>query len=181
MIGRRAALRYAKAILAYAEENNSSGALAKDMNQIKELLNENKILQMALENPLLVIEKKKSIINELLPNACEESRKLLALLAQNNRLSLLGETSKKFLSLLEESKGEIKAVVTSAVPLSPDLEIKVLEKAKQYSNKKVHIVNKVDPNILGGFILKIGDMQYDASVLHKLKVFKTKLTKTNTI
>ena len=58
MIGRRAALRYAKAILAYAEENNSSGALAKDMNQIKELLNENKILQMALENPLLVIEKK---------------------------------------------------------------------------------------------------------------------------
>ena len=71
--------------------------------------------------------------------------------------------------------------MTSAVPLSAELEKTVLEKAKAFSNQKVHLENKVDPTIMGGFILKIGDMQYDASVVHQLKALKTTLTKTNTI
>ena len=60
-------------------------------------------------------------------------------------------------------------------------EVDSVEKAKAFSNQKVHRENKVDPTIMGGFILKIGDMQYDASVVHQLKALKTTLTKTNTI
>jgi F-type H+-transporting ATPase subunit delta len=67
------------------------------------------------------------------------------------------------------------------VPLSPELEKRVLEKAKSVSNQKIQIENKVDPSLLGGFILKIGDMQYDASVSHQLKAIKTLVTKKNTI
>jgi len=56
-----------------------------------------------------------------------------------------------------------------------------LEKAKSVSNQKIQIENKVDPSLLGGFILKIVDMQYDSSVVHQLKAIKTLVTKTNTI
>ena len=181
MKGTRAALRYAKAILAYAHENNSSGAVAKDMLKLAALLGENDALQAALENPLLAIEKKLNVVKALFPKASESSVKLFSLLADNNRLSILGETGKQYLDLYTKNQGEVKAIVTSAVPLSSDLEKEVLEKAKNFSQQKVHIENKIDPNIMGGFILKIGDMQYDASVVHQLKAIKTTLTKTNTI
>ena len=88
----------------------------------------------------------------------------------------------QYLSTLRESaRGSQTAVVTSAAPLSPELEKRVLEKAKSVSNQKIQIENKVDPSLLGGFILKIGDMQYDASVAHQLKAIKTLVTKKNTI
>lgn len=181
MKGTRAALRYAKAILAYAQENNSSGAVAKDMHKLAALLGENDALQAALENPLLAVEKKLNVVKALFPKASESSVKLFSLLADNNRLSILGETGKQYLDLYTKNQGEVKAIVTSAVPLSSALEKEVLEKAKNFSQQKVHIENKIDPNIMGGFILKIGDMQYDASVVHQLKAIKTTLTKTNTI
>ena len=57
----------------------------------------------------------------------------------------------------------------------------VLEKAKNLTKDKVQLENKINPDIIGGFILQIGDMQYDASVVHQLKAIKTTLTKTNTI
>ena len=78
-------------------------------------------------------------------------------------------------------KGEVNATVTSAVSLSIELEKTILEKAKRYSKQKLNIENKIDPSLMGGFILKIGDMQLDCSVSNQLKAIKSTLTKTNTI
>ena len=181
MKGIRAALRYAKAILAFAKETQVTDAVAKDMSHLHSLFQENEALQIALDNPLLDVDQKQAVIKALFPKACEATQKLFSLLAENNRLGLLNQTGKQYLDLYSLEQGELKAVVTSAVPLSAELEKTVLEKAKAFSNQKVHLENKVDPTIMGGFILKIGDMQYDASVVHQLKALKTTLTKTNTI
>lgn len=181
MKGARAALRYAKAILAYAQENNSSGAVEIDMQKLNALVQENDTLQTALENPLIATEKKLSIVNAIFTDASETSKKLFFLLAENNRLSILAETGRKFLELNSNEKCQVIATVTSVVPLSSDLEKTVLEKAEAFSKQIVKIENKIDPSIIGGFILKIGDMQLDASVAHQLKVIKTTLTKTNTV
>lgn len=181
MKGTRAALRYAKATLSFAQENKASEIVAKDMRHLETLLIENATLHRALDNPLLPVEKKLAVVNALLPNACASTTKLFSLLGENNRLSLLPATCAQYLSLFAKAQGEQTAVVTSAVPLSPELEKRVLEKAKSISNQKIQIENKVDPSLLGGFILKIGDMQYDASVVHQLKAIKTIVTKKNTI
>jgi F-type H+-transporting ATPase subunit delta len=181
MKGTRAALRYAKATLSFAQYNKAAEIVAKDMRQLEALLNENATLNSALENPLLPVEKKHAVVTALLPNACESTTKLFSLLGENNRLSLLPATCVQYLSLFAKAQGEQTAVVTSAVPLSPELEKRVLEKAKSVSNQKIQIENKVDPSLLGGFILKIGDMQYDASVAYQLKAIKTLVTKKNTI
>ena len=58
---------------------------------------------------------------------------------------------------------------------------KMKKTAKNLTKDKVQLENKINPDIIGGFILQIGDMQYDASVVHQLKAIKTTLTKTNTI
>jgi F-type H+-transporting ATPase subunit delta len=181
MEGARASIRYAKAILAFAQENNSTEAVAKDMEKMNRIIHQNDALQIALENPLIDIEKKLSILNVLFSEASEASKKLFSLLADNKRLGVLAETGKKFLELYSHDKGVVKATITSAVPLTKELEKTALEKAKKHSKRKINIENKIDPSIIGGFILKIGDMQLDASVVNQLKSIKSKLTNTNTI
>ncbi|HMK06343.1 MAG TPA: F0F1 ATP synthase subunit delta, partial [Flavobacterium sp.] len=68
------------------------------------------------------------------------------------------------------------ATVTTAIPMDAELEAKVLSKILTFSNKKVNIENIVDPAIIGGFILRIGDQQYNASIANRLQVLKRELS-----
>lgn len=181
MKGSRASLRYAKATLSFAEKNGSVKDVAKDMNDLVKIFTKNKMLNDVLKNPLSAIEIKQKIINTLLPNASIIFKKLLNLLSTNNRLQLLFEIAKNYLKLFAESQGEVKVFVTSVVPLTPKIENLILKKSQKFSKKNIFIENQIDPTIIGGFILKINDMQYDASILNKLRILNTKLLKTNTV
>ena len=181
MKGSRASLRYAKATLSFAEKNGSIKDVAKDMNDLVNIFTNNKMLNDVLKNPLSAIEIKQKTINTLLPNASITCKKLLNLLSTNNRLQLLFEIAKNYLKLFAESQGQVKVFVTSVVPLTPKIENLILKKSQEFSKKNIFIENQIDPTIIGGFILKINDMQYDASILNKLRILNTKLLKTNTV
>jgi F-type H+-transporting ATPase subunit delta len=64
------------------------------------------------------------------------------------------------------------AIVTTAFPITADLEAQILAKAATISTKKLTIQNTIDPSIIGGFILRIGDKQYNASVSNRLQELK---------
>jgi len=177
----RASLRYAKATLAFAEEVNSSQKVSDDLQILLSLMKENEELSSVMENPMLAAEKKKVILNELLPDTSVQTQELFSLLAKNNRMDLLGGTCEQYIELFAAQKGEVKAIVTTAIALTPELKQQVLIEAKKLTEKKVILENKIDPSIIGGYILKIGDMQYDASVSNQLNALKTTLTKTNSI
>jgi F-type H+-transporting ATPase subunit delta len=177
----RASLRYAKSILSFSEENNTSKKVALDMQKLSDLMQVNSDLQTALENPLIANEKKLMILNGLFPDTSESTKKLFSLMADNNRLAILAQSCYHFLELYAISNKITKATVTSVSPLSSDLKDIVYKKTKTFSKGELKIENKIDPNIIGGFILKIGDMQLDASITSQLKTIKTKLTKVNTI
>ena len=177
----RASLRYAKSILSFSEENNTSKEVSLDMQKLSDLMQVNRELQTALENPLVANEKKLMILNGLFPDASESTKKLFSLMADNNRLAILAESGYHFLELYAISNKITKATVTSVSPLTSELKEIVLKKAKTFSKGELKIENKIDPNIIGGFILKIGDIQLDASITSQLKTIKTKLTKVNTI
>ena len=78
------------------------------------------------------------------------------------------EVAKQYTILYDHYKGTEIAKVTTAVPLTDTLKSKVLAKVKSIIGKDVHLENIVDPNIIGGFILKVGDKQFDASILGKM-------------
>ena len=181
MKGTRASLRYAKATLAYAQEAKAAQLVADDFTSLAHLLSENEELYSALENRMLPASKKEEILKQLLPEASEQTQQFFKLLVQNNRMELLIPTCESYLLLYADYQGEVKATITSAVVLSPELEEKVLLEAKKLSDKKAILENIIDPSIIGGYILKIGDMQYDASIAQQLKSIKTTLTKTNSI
>jgi F-type H+-transporting ATPase subunit delta len=118
------------------------------------------------------MEAKKSALSELFSNVQPETSSLFHLLFENKRFEILDSIAKQYNVLFDESIGVEVAKVTTAVPLTSELEAKVLAKIGEFSNKKITIENTVDPAIIGGFILRVGDKQYNASVASKLNQLK---------
>ena len=172
----RTAFRYAKATLAYANENKFSDKVAKEMQELIELHESSRQLNGLLSNPFLPNTKKQSILRSIVPNPSDVTQKLLSLLISNNRLFLLKEVAKSYINLFNEQQGELNATVISAIPLTQNLEKQIHGKLEDFSGKKISLLNKIDKSLLGGFIIKIGDMEFNSSLAYKLKTFKAKLT-----
>lgn len=175
----RAALRYAKAVLSTAIEGEKETDLAKDMQSIVDVFAENNDLVVFLENPVVPNSTKKASLEKIFTSLQPLSVQLMDLLSRNNRIDLLDQVAASFLQLLQKHQGKKTATVTTAVALSPTLEKVVLAKAKELSSAEISLENSIDPSIIGGFILRIGDLQYNASVAHQLEQFERELTQKN--
>ena len=169
MIGSRAAIRYAKAVLNLSIELKKADTINNDMQLIASTIEENKELQLLLESPIIKTEAKKAALVALFDKKIDTtSLKLINLLVENKRLPLLSDVAQQYTHLYNQHKGSQVAEVTTAIALTGDLEEKVLEKVKEITGKKVRLEKIVDPSIIGGFILKVGDKQFDASILGKM-------------
>ena len=176
MAGARAAIRYAKAVLSLATDQNSADAVNTDMKQIHQAIAESKDLSNMLQNPIVKPSVKKSVLLEVFKDANVLSNNLVNTLITNKRISILGDIASSYTILYDELKGTQTAQVTTAIPLTEDLRIKVLAKVKELTGKDVAITNTVDDSILGGFILRVGDIQYNASIANKLSKLKREFT-----
>ena len=173
MSGSRAAVRYAKAILSFSLEQNKEVEVNNDMLLVANTIEENTDLQLLLNSPILKSDLKKAALKEVFSTKISSlSFGLIDLLIENKRLPILKDVAKKYNLLFDELKGIEVAKVTSAIPLTAALQNQVLSKVKEITGKDATIENVINPDIIGGFILRIGDVQYDASVANKLQVLK---------
>ena len=179
MKNNRAALRYAKAALSISLDQGTAPALEQDMVEVIDVCNASEDLVVFLDNPVLSIETKKETIFKVFANLSEGSKRLVDLLATNNRINLLDQVAEQFIELYQVQQGKQKAIVTTAIPLTNVLEKMILNKARELSSAKLTLTSIVDPSIIGGFILRIGDLQYNASVAHQLDQLKREFTQTN--
>ena len=94
---------------------------------------------------------------------------LIDVLIENKRLNLLPLVAKEYIVIYDFMKGIEVAHVTTAVPLTEELEKAILKRVHESVDTKVSIVNVVDPSIIGGFVLRVGDKEYDSSVAYRLE------------
>lgn len=174
----RASLRYAKAALRISLEQKKEMRLAKDMQEIVKVFSSNIALVFFLQNPIISNTNKQETILKVLTDIDPLTSQLIRLLVQNNRIDLLDQVANAYLKLLQQHQGEQVAVVTTAVSLTPALAKTVLDKAKQLSKAKITLENHINPAIIGGFILRIGDLEYNASVAHQLDQLKREFIQT---
>jgi len=172
MAGTRAAIRYAKAVLSLAKDQNTAEAVNIDMKQIATAIAKSDDLNVMLQNPVVRSSTKKKALLAVFNNSNTITINLIDVLITNKRLSLLGAVALKVNQLYDRLKGTEVAMVTTAIPLTDNLKSKVLAKAKELTGKDVEIKNIVDQSIIGGFILRIGDIQYNASITNKLNKLK---------
>ena len=172
----RAAIRYAKAIIDIATESNNASAVNNDMKTIGTAIKENGELHEFLSNPIVNGSIKMNALIEIFPSLQAETKGLFQLLLANKRFEILSAITFQFNTLFDIASGIEQAVVTTAVPLTAELEVLVTNKLKEFSSNTISITNVVDPSIIGGFVLRIGDKQYNASVANKLQQLKREFT-----
>ena len=168
----RAAIRYAKAILETAIAGGKASQVSDDMKSIIAAVNSSADLNAFLASPIITSDLKMNALTEVFKSVEAETKSLFRLLQENKRFEILLAIAIQFNTQYDEMNGVEVAKVTTAFALDAALEAKVLAKVATISDKKITIENIVDPSIIGGFILRIGDKQYNASVANRLQELK---------
>jgi len=175
----RAAIRYAKAILQKANENNTEAVIFGDMQSVYKTIEDSRELQLVLQNPIIKAKDKKEALLKIFSEQSETTHSLINILLDNKRIPLLSNVAKSYVDLYNEEQGLKVATVITAVPLSSELEAKVMAKVKELTeSEKVILKNEVDPTIIGGFILRVGDLQYNASISNQFGSLKREFSKS---
>ena len=172
----RAAIRYAKAILETAVSSGKANQVNDDMKSIIAAVDSSADLKDFLSSPIITSEVKMKALSEVFSSVQAETKSLFRLLQENKRFEIVAAIAIQFNAQFDEMNGVEVANVTTAFPITADLEAKILAKAATISTKKLTIQNTVDPSIIGGFILRIGDKQYNASVSNRLQELKREFT-----
>ncbi|AFU68796.1 ATP synthase delta chain AtpH [Psychroflexus torquis ATCC 700755] len=175
MGSRAAGRRYAKAIIELAQEENLEDKVLDDFKLIHSTIDENKDLKLMLSSPLIEVTKKQSVLLEVFKSVQPLVQKLIKTLAINNRIAILEEISEEYISLYNTQRHIQYASVITAAKMTKEIEEKVQNKIKEITGYTANLTNQVDESILGGFVLRLKDLQFDASVSTSLNRFKRQL------
>ncbi|WP_347373658.1 ATP synthase F1 subunit delta [Aequorivita sp. Q41] len=175
----RAAIRYAKAILHKANESNTEAVVFGDMQSVYKTIEGSSELQSMLQNPVIKAHDKKEALLKIFSGQSEATHSLIKILVANKRLALLSNVAESYINIYNETLGIKAATVVTAVALSSELESKVMAKVKELTgSEKVTLKSEIDPAIIGGFILRVGDIQYNASIANQLGNLKREFSKS---
>lgn len=168
--------RYGVALFGFVQDNNSLDKVQQEILVLKQVANENPKMINYLADPVLNLDEKKQFLNKITANFSEEIQKFLNLLLEYNRFDDLLLIIDKFLDLYNESKGFATGQAITAVRLD-DRQLAELEKtyANKYHYNELKLENKVDPEIIGGVILKVADQYIDGSIKTKLNKIRAQL------
>lgn len=169
---------YASALYSASAKSSSIDATEKSLNTLKDLLQQDKDLTKILSNPALSGSDKKTVVEAIISAASADKTvsNFLNLLAENNRLAILPDVINKFEVLANAYHGFVDASVTSATQLDDktlDRLQKAISKSEFAQGKKLRVKNVVNPDILGGLVVEVGNNTLDLSVSSRL----TKLNK----
>jgi F-type H+-transporting ATPase subunit delta len=163
------ATRYAKSLLQLAIEKGQLEKVYADMQLVESVCEENKEFTNFLHSPIIKTDKKVAVIKEVFAGKVDNiTSGFLTILTQKRRELYMKEIAGEFVAQYKQYKNILTAVITSAVGIDKTVKAKVLELVKQTTKGEVELVEKVDKDLIGGFILTIGDKQVDASVSRKL-------------
>ncbi|MBD1434068.1 F0F1 ATP synthase subunit delta [Sphingobacterium sp. DN00404] len=163
------ASRYAKSLLDLAEEQGQLDAVKGDIDGVVSVLKSNTELLAILKNPIISGDKKRHILAAIFEgNINPIILSFFYILVNKGRAAILLDIAQEFVREYNEAKGIVKASVTSATALSEanlaDLQKIITEEIKA----EVILKNNIDPSLIGGFVVRVGDRQIDASIAGKL-------------
>jgi len=172
----RVASRYAKSLLELSIEKGALEEVRKDMLAFTKVCKESRDFVLMLENPIIKHDKKNLILKKVFEGKVHDlTLATFDIITKKNRESYLPGIAKEFEAQYNIEKGIEEATVTTAVALPDDIKKSLEEIVKKISTKKSVDLNEiVDKDLIGGFVLKVGDRQIDDSIKSKIKALKLK-------
>lgn len=165
----KVASRYAKALLGLADEQQAVEHVKADMEAFIALVKGNAEFKAVLANPIVPIGKKAAILKQLFDGKVHKMvLEFFKIMAYKGRAGILLATAIEFVRQYNVYQNIVLATVTSAIPLSKEAKAELEEKIAKAYSAEVKLENAIDPTLIGGFVLKVGDEQLDASIAGKL-------------
>ncbi|KYG76336.1 ATP synthase F1 subcomplex delta subunit [Roseivirga ehrenbergii] len=173
----RIASRYAKSLLELASEQGKLEEVNKDMLLFSEVISENRDFQLFLKNPVVAHDKKLTVLNQVFTGKVSDlTLAIFRILVKKQREAYLAAIATEFHHQYNTHTGVEEATVTTTFPIDADLRNEFKAVVKKISGKEVELTEKIDENLIGGFILKVGDRQIDDSINSRLKALKLKFS-----
>jgi F-type H+-transporting ATPase subunit delta len=172
----RVASRYVKSLLDLAVEQGALEDVHRDMQLFAKVCESNRDFALMLKSPVIRHDKKKDILDRLFKGKVHKlTMAIFNIITSKNREPLLPAIAKEFHNAYNNYKNIGKASITSAVALDEKLRKEILQIVQKISERKeVELTEKVDPSLIGGFVLNVGDKQIDASIKNKIRSLKVK-------
>ena len=181
MTNKTAAIRYARALLDVAvKEQADLELIENELSQFADLFTQYPLLEKVLLNPAVPVPRKHAAVSDLLAQATFTPivAKLLALLADRDRLVLVPDLLAAYRDRLLDHRHVVRAEVTTASPLDAPRAQAIQKGLATLTGRTVLLATKVDPSIIGGLVARIGSTVYDGSVTRQLEKMKERLVES---
>jgi F-type H+-transporting ATPase subunit delta len=170
--------RYAQAVFELSVEYKNTDKVAKDLELIKSVLEENRQLRKILENPVLDDNKKADLLIKIFGKHIDKlTSKFLHLISRKGRASYLLSICYAFNTIFKDYKNIVSAQLVTAVKADDKIRKSIIAKLKQITDKEIELNETVDQDIIGGFVIKLGDFEYNASIQNQLKRLEKEFSK----
>lgn len=178
-MNRAAAKRYARALLEVSQKDADPQVVGQDLLGVVTLIASHPKLDQIFVSPGIPTARKKALVNELFLGVGDLSpvtKRLLVLLSERDRLSLIREISEVYQDELMELRNIVRARVTTASELELDSVTLIKKALEEATGKKVEVDVNVDTTLLGGIVTQIGSTVYDGSVAGHLGRLRQRLS-----
>lgn len=177
MLGGAVARRYARALFEVARDADRIDAQEGELKRVLGTFAENPSLQAAFESAKLPLERKKAVLREVFGDLAGPTLNLLLLLADKQREAILPQIAEAYGEIADAERGIVTVEVRSAVEFG-EAELRALEdRLKAGGARGVRFIRRVDPELLGGLVLRVGDRLYDGSVRTRLARLRERLAR----
>ena len=181
MTNKTAAIRYARALLDVAvKEKADLELIENELSQFADLFKQYPLLEKVLLNPAVPVPRKRAAVADILAQAkfTPIVTKLLTLLADRDRLVLAPDLLAAYRDRLLDHRGVVRAEVTTATALDAGRTEAIQNGLAALTGRKVLLVTKIDPSIIGGLVARVGSTVYDGSVTRQLEKMKDRLAES---
>lgn len=169
-------VRYVKALYDLAEEKDILNIIEKDIRALLAVIDESKEFVSFIESPVLKISEKLRLLDQLFAKEMDKlTLQFLHLLTENKRDIFLKQICHYFIWYFKHKQGIKEAFITTASPLSAEYKSEIFKYITKRFKCNIELTEKVDPEIIGGFVLRIEDQQINASISAQLNKIRREL------
>jgi len=173
-------VRYAKALFLLAKEKGLINKIKDDIVFVKMISETVEEFNLLIESPVVGAKQKKLAFNAIFERSIDKiALDFLNLVVDNKRELFINDICRNFLNLVRKENGIESASFTTASQVDSAMLIEVKALAEDYFKTIIELSSEVDERLIGGYVLRVGDKQFDASIVSKLKKIKRELLETN--
>lgn len=170
---------YARSLFEVAQEQKKLDKVRDELGEFADAMNESRELQVFLFSPYFSTKEKAEGLDKAVSGADETIVNFLKLLIEKHRMPAIFRIRAEFDSLWEEENKLLPVQVTSAVELPKDTVKQIGDRIADQTDRKVELSSIVDPDILGGIIVRVGNSVLDASIRNRLENFRKQVARAN--